>query len=226
MGNTTSCRQCQGTGRDWFNLRRYNAPLVAGNLPMAAHRNHVRSRSVAREIHVRLDLPRRLPPRRHHWNKGKSRFRPNTHSRVLDPTEICSRRHYFLDQWDSWSRTLLRCWIRLPAKPWTLCVRPLYRNNPRRHPFRNSTANPGPLMEVPWIRTTIRPLRSQSRLLARGHFVAHMDQHSDTHRIHLRRVANPEILVPLHLPRRTHHGSLPAEQPTRNAQGPYQVLKL
>jgi len=81
-------------------------------------------------------------------------------------------------------------------------------------------------MEVPWIRSTIRPLRSQSRLLAGEYLGARMDQHSDTDRIHLRGMANPEILVPLHLPGRGHHGSLPEEQPTRNAQGPYQVLKL
>src|SRR5712691_12492586 len=124
MGHTTSSCQCQGTGRDRLNLRRYHAPFVAGNLPMAGHRYHVRRRSVAWEVYVRLDMPSRLPPRRYHWNKGKGRFRPDTHSRVLDPTEVCSRRNYFLDQWDSWSRTLLRCWVRLPAKPWTLRVRP------------------------------------------------------------------------------------------------------
>ena len=39
-------------------------------------------------------------------------------------------------------------------------------------------------------------------------------------------MANPEILVPIHLPGRRHHGSLPKEQHARNAPGPYQVLKL
>jgi len=97
---------------------------------MVAHRNHVCSWSLAGEVHVRLDLPGRLPPRRYHRDKGKGRFRTDTYSRLLDPIEICSRRHYLLDQWDSWSRALLWRWVRLPAKPWTLCVRPLYRNNP------------------------------------------------------------------------------------------------
>ena len=53
-----------------------------------------------------------------------------------------------------------------------------------------------------------------------------MDQHSYTHRIHLRGMAYPPILVPIHLPGRRHHGSLPEEQPTRNAPGSYQMLEL
>src|SRR6266702_4475436 len=50
MGHTTSSSQCQSAGRDRFNVGRYHSPFVAGNLPMAAHRNHVRSRSVARRF--------------------------------------------------------------------------------------------------------------------------------------------------------------------------------
>jgi len=39
-------------------------------------------------------------------------------------------------------------------------------------------------------------------------------------------VANPTILVPLHLPGRRHNGSLPEKQLARNAPWPYQVFKL
>ena len=217
MDHTTSCRKCQSARCDRFNPGRYHAPFVAGNLPMAAHRNHVRSRSVAREVHVRLDLPSRLPPRHHHRDKGKSRFRPDTYSRILDPIEVRSRRHYFLDQWNSWSRALLWCWIGLPAKPWTLRLRRLHRNHPRRHPFRNSTANPSPFLEIPRHRTGLRLLRSQSRLLAGRYLGTHVDQHSDTDRIRVRGMADPEVLVPIHLPGWGHHGSLPEEQPIGDA---------
>ena len=62
--------------------------------------------------------------------------------------------------------------------------------------------------------------------MARQHIGTHMDQHSHTHRIHLRGMANPPILVSVHLPRWRHHGSFPEEQPTRNAPRPHQMLEL
>ncbi len=97
MGRTSGCCECKGARCDWLKFGRDYPPLVAGNLSMVANRDNVRGRSRAREIHVRLDLPSRIPSRHNYGNQGKSRFRPDTHSRILDPIEVCSSRDYFLD---------------------------------------------------------------------------------------------------------------------------------
>src|SRR5881628_1107723 len=80
-----------------------------------------------------------------------------------------------------------------------------------------TTSITGTLVEVLGNRSSLRSVRSQHWLLAWRCLSAYVDQYSDPHRIHLRSVANPTILVPLHLPGRRHNGSLPEKQLARNA---------
>jgi hypothetical protein len=62
--------------------------------------------------------------------------------------------------------------------------------------------------------------------MARKRLGTNMDQYPDPNRIHLCSVANPQILVPIHMPGWGNHGSLPEKQPPRNPPRPYQMLKL
>src|SRR5881628_3595309 len=128
---------------------------------MAAHWDYVRSWRPPREIHVRLDLPSRFSSRRYYEYQRESRLRPDSRPRVLDPVEVCSRRNRLLDERHSSPRTVLRGRSRLQTESWRLCSRGLHRNNPRRHPFRNSTSITCPLVEVLGNRSSLRSVRSQ-----------------------------------------------------------------
>src|SRR3989442_11895569 len=226
MDRTPSCCQCEGAGSDRSTSRRYHTADVSSDLSVVADRDHVRGRSRTREIHVRLDLPGRFPSRRYNGDQGKGRFGPDPYSRILDQAKVCSRRSCLLDERDSRARTILWRWSRLQRKPWRFCLRCLHRNNPRWHPFRNFASSTCPFLEVPGNGPSFRFVRSQHWVVVGKRVGVDMGQHSDLDRFHLRGMANPEILVPLHMPGWRHYGGLPEEQTAWNAPRSYLMLKF